>query len=114
MKYELRKKTEEAEFILYQDSKKLLDNALSLDNSKVSSKQQKKLNQAVEKESTLILSESLKAISENPQKSDIELLPIVLFNLSKSSKIRFVRKLSKNALKYINEGKYKLWNFSNH
>lgn len=109
MKDYLPAQTKKAELEIFQKNKNVVDKVLASENApSLSDKQVLKLHKNIEEESKNMLVTSLSAISDNPDKNNSELLPIVLKDLSNKSKIRFIRKLAKKGLIMINKEEYKI------
>lgn len=99
----------QAELEISAQNKKIITDALAKsDSPTLTIKQQHKLDETIEKESTIILATSLEVVAKHPEKSNQQLVMMVLERIAESSRIKLVRKLAKNSLKMINNGGYTL------
>ncbi|MEG0551719.1 MAG: hypothetical protein RR554_11165 [Vagococcus sp.] len=104
MKNEIEIMKQDAIENIVRENKYMIDKVISENGSlELSEKDSKKIEKVIHEESSHILSVSLDVVSKNPEKDKSELVKSVLENLSKTSNIRFVRKLSKNSIKYLNK-----------
>ena len=101
---------EETKISISSDSKKIINNALAKDESvSLTVKQHDKFNKTIEEESAIILASSIEVVSQYPETSERDLLPLVLEKIVTNSKSTLARKLAKNSLKFLNKGGYDSW-----